>query len=197
MIEILKQSQEDSQFSIFNKYFPDGKISEVSVEIIPRGAMKYFEGKSSQFISPDKYKPGNFEKFFLIQHADGSKTYLAQQTKTYDTSRTTEKLTYFIDIREEEVVGRSELRHCVNWNKGSQKYFKDKPFVGYTSTKEGMQRTGLGTRRLFMMNAYSLMDYGLPLHSDTLMSPEAEILWEKLAERGMAIKFKEGERDRY
>jgi len=186
----------------FKEYFPSGDIEEISSEDIPDFVMELFERKSQQFIDLKDYKPGDFERFFLIKHSDGSKTYIAQQTKTYSTNKDTEMLVYFVDSLDEEVFGYSELRFNIS---NPSEYFKDKPFVGYTetyginkNTGKTNRKKGLGTRRLLVMNAFSNAFYALPLYSDTLTEEEnAKPIWEKLMQQGKAKKIKEGENNRY
>lgn len=198
MIEkISTNNQEKIDLSIFNEYFPDGKIEEITIDEVPENAMEYFESKSSQFTTSDNYIPKNFEKFFVINHAENNQTYLAQQTKTYDNIDETEKLTYFVDINNGAIEGRSELRFNIRCKKENEIYFKNKPFTGWTDTEENARRKGLGTRRIFMMNAFSQMMHGFPLYSDTVITFEAKKMWEKLVSQGKAKKFKEDSNDRY
>jgi hypothetical protein len=196
------ENKDENDFSekekIFSEHFPGGKIEEISINSIPEKAMNYFEAKSKQLISPKDYKPDNFEKFFLVNHADGKQTFLAQQTKNYaNPNGGIEKLTYFVDMENEKVLGRAELRLNIKYPEEYADFFKDKPFVGWTSTEEDFQRSGFGKRRLYLMNAISQTFYGLPLYSDTSISPSAKSMWESLVQKGEAKKFKEGTRDRY
>lgn len=162
---------------------------------IPTKVMDWFEGRSAMFIHPGDYKTGNFIAFYVIHHHLGDITYAARQTKTYDANGDTEDLVHVISLdsngNEEE---HAEIRNNIS---NTDPYFREKPFVGYTTTEEGFRNKGLGSRRLFIMNALSKMLYGFPLHSDTLISEEAKRLWERLVEQGKAIKYKEGERGRY
>lgn len=171
----------------FKEYFPQGDIREITQENIPDFVRELFERKSQQFVDIKDYRPRNFQRFFLITHSDNSKTYVAQQTKTYNTNKNTEILSYFVDSSDEEVLGYSELRFNIS---NRSEYFQDKPFVGYTNTEQKYRKKGLGTRRLLMMNAFSKALYSLPLYSDTLVSGDAKPVWEKLVDQGKAKKLK-------
>lgn len=187
--------QQDLQESLeFNKHLPTARISRTGLELVPTVARDYFEDKSGELINPQAYTPGNFDQIYEIVHGDGSKTYVATQTKTYNTNKETEELAYFVDIEGNQRVGNSELRY----NLSSQaKRFKKKPFVGQTRTREDKTRQGLGTRRLQTMNAFSQMTRHIPLYSDTLMTPEARGVWELLVSSGQAHKIQDGKHDRY
>jgi hypothetical protein len=196
MSEKFNSQKEEVVLSVFKKYFPDAEICEVGLADIPKKVLEYFEFKSSQFLDPDKYKKNNFENFFVVRHRDGLLTYVAQQTKDYN-DNDVEKLTFFADYKNDAVVGRAELRLKIKCAKEKEPYFKNKPFVGWIETKENLRKSGLGTKRLFLMNSVSQMCYNLPLYSDTVNSPEMKSLWEELVKSGMATKFKEGDYDRY
>ena len=100
-------------------------------------------------------------------------------------------------MNNDKKMGHSELRFNIKCAEENEKYFKNKPFTGFTSTEESARRTGLGTRRIFLMNAYAQMNYGFPLYSDTAISEGAKKMWEKLVQQGKAERFKEGPHDRY
>ena len=101
--------KETFALSVFNEYFPDGKIKELRPEEIPENVMTYFESKSAELILPEDYKPKNFEKFFAVTHPDNKQTFLAQQTKKYSDKNLAEKVTYFADLENEKIMGRAEL----------------------------------------------------------------------------------------
>lgn len=187
-----KVEETDLRISKFSELFPEGAMSQIKETDAPEAAMEVFEHKSAQFINRDKYRPRNFEFYFVINHVNGDRTYLAQQTKTYDTNKDTERLTYFVDMRGNQVLGYSELRNNIS---NLREYFRDKPFVGYTETEKDFRNQGLGTRRLLLMNAFSGAQYSLPLNSDTLNSEVS--VWEDLVQKGQAQKFQEGEHLRY
>lgn len=184
------------QKEIFAEYFPSGEIGPTTLEEIPEQAVIELEKRSKLLVPPERYKPGNFEKLFVIRHADGTRSFAAVQQKTYGEGGDTEELTYLADLDENDAaIGYSEIRMNVSNPDG---YFKDKPFVGFTRTFEGKQQRGFGDRRLRLMNALTRMLYDLPIHSDTLLSPEAQKLWEKMEKRGEAVRYKEkGKHDRF
>ena len=180
---------------IFKQHFPIGEIQPIDLAQIPKVAVDFFESKSGTLINRSDYRPSNFEACFVVDHQEGGKTFLAQQTKTYSTHGATEALTYLVDIDSDgNIAGFGELRLNLS---DSRNYFKDKPFVGYTQTERTFQRRGLGTRRLRLMNAISNMLYSLPLHSDTLLGQESRGVWEKLVRAGLARKYKQGKHDRF
>ncbi len=205
MPEKLNFKKETTDFSekqrVFSEYFPDGKIESVTIADVPEEVLHFFEFKSGQFLSPNDYTLGNFEDFFRVRHCDGKETFLAQQTKTYPQgfleAGDTERLTYFVDVDGDKIIGRSELRLNTKCPEEYLEYFKDKPFIGWIETHEDLWKQGLGTRRMYLMNAYSRMLYGLPLYSDTVNSPRMESLWETLVKKGKAGKFKEVEYNRF
>jgi len=180
---------------VFARFFPDAQINNCAIADIPKAALAYFECKSHQFVNRNEYVPGNFTRLMSVVHSDGNKTYLAVQTKTYTSNKDTEELTYLVDTDQEGLgIGYGEIRKRIY---GKRKFFKDKPFVGDTFTKEENRSTGLGGRRLLIMNAICQILYQLPLYSDTLMSKEARSLWENLAALGKAKMQKEGKADRF
>jgi hypothetical protein len=151
MKETIEQLNINSNSS-FKRLFPDSEINEVTISEIPENALTFFESKSMQFISPENYHPENFDKLFIIKTVNNDLIYVANQTKTYDTNGDNEKLTYFFETRNENQIGLSELRLNTS---NKIEYFKNKPFVGFTKTEENHKNTGLGKRRIMMMNAFS------------------------------------------
>ncbi len=180
---------------IFTQHFPTGEIQPIDLAQIPKEAVDYLGIRSRALINRSDYRPSNFDASFVVDHHEGGRTFITQQTKTYRTNGATKALTYFVDINEEgKVTGFGELRLSLT---DPRDYFKNKPFVGYTQTERAFQRKGLGTRRLRLMNAISNMLYSLPLHSDTLLSKESGGVWERLVRKGKARKYKQGKEDRY
>lgn len=185
------EDQLEQELHEFSETFSEGQLARITESEIPEDVRQRFERRSQLFIRRQDYRPGNFEGFFAVQHTNGDRTYLACQTKTYDTGDT-ESLTYFVDTRDGQDIGHSELRFNVS---NPADYFKQKPFVGYTHTEEAFRRQGLGLRRLEEMNAFTQAHFHLPLYSDTLNAEEG--LWEDLVAQGRARKFKEGRKLRY
>jgi hypothetical protein len=181
--------------AVFEEYFPAGEIKEVDLAELPEAA-RVLHKLAMMYLSPEKFDPDGFGPAKAIKHADGGQTYLASYEKDYGgASGGVEESTYLIDVDEAgDYCGYGEIRHSVS---SDSEYFKDKPFVGYTRTEKGKGKKGLGLRRMAMMNAVSHMMYGQPLYSDTIQSEQAQRLWEALVKQGDAVKFKEGDHDRY
>lgn len=180
---------------VFRKYLPSAQIEVIQSDKIPHVAVDFFEFRNKQFIDPKDYKPGNFDKYFLIRHDSGEITYAAQQRKTY-WSGSTEIITNLIDFDQSgDRQGDGEIRYDPT--------FKGKPFVGWSGTEDNYQMRGLGIRRLLMMNALSQILHGLPLHSSNhFLTPRRtgngeKGIWEKLLSEGKVDKYKEGEQGRY
>ena len=125
-----------------------------------------------------------------------------RQTKVL--SNGPEESTYVVDTSDsQDILGYSELRYCFA---DSRKFFRGKPFEQWSGTEKG-RRSGLSTRRIFVMNALSQMLYGLPLYSSTHFIHDTDekgeriqpqkLVWEKLVREGLARKFKERGQDRF
>src|ERR1035437_9640835 len=202
MIELNLIGRETASFiakaDIFKKYLPSAQIEIINAEKVPSIAKDFFEFKSRSLMAPRDYRPGNFSAFFLISHNSGGVTYVVQQTKIYDHKEgATETLVHIIDVDQfGNKQGDGEIRNNVSDNRA---YFKNKPFVGWTETEENLRGKGLGLglRRLLMMNALSQMLYGLPLHTDTIITRSSGRILKRLARKGKIDKYKEGERNRY
>lgn len=159
------------------------------MEEIPTNVIDLFKwGSDPSVIDQAKYKPRQIASLFVIRHQDGWLTYCAE-VKSMGPHSETENV--FVDIIGNDVVGYSEMLQ--------KEFSMIKPSVGYTETREGFRRRGLGTRRLLTMNAFSRAYFGMPLHSADMgdSQPEAIAIWEKLVKERKAKKFKEGGFDRY
>lgn len=173
---------------IFNELFKTGTIKKIERSVIPEQVVKHFEGMSSRFIHPKNYVEGDFLAYYVIEHTDvpGLITYVADQNKKYDhlekDSEKLERNIYFYEEFEGEKVGHGELRYQP---KGKGLYFKDRPFVGFTSTEDGLKQMGFGVKRLLEMGAYTEMEFGLPLYSGD-QNETADIVWQKLIQEGKA-----------
>lgn len=181
------------------EYFPSGMIRELSISEIPTDVLRHFEGKSSLFILPENYRPGNFHTLFLLNgESPEERVYGAIQTKKYDSTKdpdtNTEELTYLVSTQEGEITGYCEIRFNLSKN---NEYFKNKPFVGFTRTHEKFKGNKLGAKRLKMMNEVSHALYEQPLSSDTIITDPAKKVWEEFINGGEAEKFKDGKNDRY
>lgn len=179
-----------AEHEIFAKYFPDATIIDCALTQLPERVVEHFEKRSEMYILPGNYKPGNFSRLMVIDYTNGDKTYIAVQTKTYDTSGSTDELVHLLDFNKVgEEIGRGEIgKYIKDGNPKEEPYFKDKPFVYWSSTNDTFQRNGFGTRRLRTMNAISQMLYSLPLNSSGNPSKKQRRIWQKL------VKLKEAER---
>jgi hypothetical protein len=166
----------------------------ITYEQVPENVMKHFEFQSSKLIHPKEYLPKNFSKLLTFLYENGDTAYIAEQDKTYDDIGDTERLTYFVDTRDGVMTGYLELRFNLT---NHSEYFLEKPFVGFTRTKE-FQGEGLGRKRLEIANAYAKAQYGFPLNSDSMIiDKNARKIWESLVEEGKAEKYMEGKNSRY
>lgn len=130
----------------------------------------------------------------------GATTYLGEHEKLLAIGDT-ERTTYLVDLTNDErqTIGHGEMRFNTSSNTD---YFKDKPFVGYTRTYDkrpdrDFSHRGYGRRRLHALNLAAQTLYNLPLHSDTLRSPAATRLWEKLVADGLAEMYMQDWHARY
>jgi hypothetical protein len=174
----------------FHDHFPEGNIQVIGKEDVPEIVMEHFEKRSAMYILPDNYHPGNFEAFYLIIHDNGDKTYLAKQTKVYEENDCDSNI-YSFDIRGSEALGYGRVL-----NNLTNKKMKNQPIVEYFRTFKSFHKQGLGTRRLFMLNALARAFYGAPLNSSTTFST-SKSLWEKLERDGKVKKVKWGNFDNY
>ena len=173
---------------IFEKYFPYATITDCAITEIPKNALNFFERRSRRFIKPEDYAPENFSRLMLVAHANGDKTYIATQLKSYELDYS-EELTYLIDFNtQKQKTGHAEIRYDLS---GKFDIFKGKPFVGYNQTDDEFLRSGLGLRRLRIMNAISQMYYAVPLNSGSAISEEERKVWQKLVKNGEARKYRQ------
>lgn len=183
-----------SKKETFERLFQTGTIEEITHEEVPLEVLGYFEGMSSRFISPAKYRPRNFTHYYRIIHKDipGFFTYVADQDKVYDkkNSQVLEKNVYLYEVVDGQKVGHGELRYQPN-AKNQDLYFKDRPFVGYSGTEQGYRQQGLGRKRLLAMNAYAQMEWGLPLYSGD-QNETADHVWQSLLKEGLAEEVATG-----
>ena len=170
-------------------------------ESFPPDAINFFEGHSKLYVHPSEYTPGNFERFFIIRHPPHPllhSTYVAFQTKIYSTIKEEDRhdrLLYLYETAESGVyLGHGEIRYA-DMNKTP--YFRHKPVVGFTETKQYYWRKGLGTSRLLTMNALSHTLFGFPMHSSTTISDRARRIWLHLVEEGKACRFIEDKKERF
>lgn len=193
-----------NQRSIFESFFPGGRLTALNYSDLPECAKELFEYYSARFISPKHYRPENFHAIFAIPHPDGVTTLAAWQTKFDDsTFFGLETNVYLYDTTKAgEQVGKAEIRYNLT---SRNPFFIAKPFVGWNETTPEHVNKGYGTRRLLVMNALCQTFFKLPLHSAERQiqskrqaheSTETD-LWDALVLRGLAYKYSEDGLSRY
>ena len=176
----------------FERYYPNGELGSISLESVPDDIVAFFVRFDNRN-PPNDTLPEDF-KLLCIQHDNQDTTYIAKHFKTFENTGDTEEITLIADMRDNDRIGYAELRYNTN----PHEFYRDKPFIGSINTDPEVRRTGLGTRRIKLMNALCRMQYGNPLYSDTVNSSLMIATWEKLVETGYARKFKVDEKyDRY
>ena len=177
----------------FGRFFPEGEVLDTALTEMPDDVQELLEQLGMRYLDIERYEPGKFHDVQKVTLGPDDAIYVARKIKEYGDAGT-EESTYLVDHKDGKVAGYGEVRYHLTDESG---YFKDKPFVGFTRTGSEHQRSGLAERRLRAMNALARQKYGKPLYSDTLLSPEARSLWEKLVKEGRARKFSEGEQERF
>lgn len=204
MENIEEKNQESRRIEVFHEYLPDAEIHEVEYDDIPDDAMERFERYSRRFIPPEKISLGNFDSLWKVQFENEDIAFIAEQEKDYeDEDKNVEKNVYLYEKRGEHKIGHGEMR--LLWSTEREDIRpKRHPFVGFTKTnvefnfplteenydnpRIDYRRQGLGRRRLFIMNAYSMMQFGLPLHSGN-PDDTSKRIWERLVDEGIAETF--------
>ena len=174
-------------------------IAKVMPSDIPYGVGDNFSANSSLYTMDGEISVDEFDHLLRIDGM-GATTYLGEHEKLLATGGT-ERTTYLVDMTDDgtHTIGRGEMRYNDSSNTD---YFKDKPFVGYTRTystypEKDFSKRGYGRRRLHALNLAAQTLYNLPLHSDTLRSPAATRLWEKLVIDGLAEMYMQEQHTRY
>jgi hypothetical protein len=181
-------------------FYPNAGVGLVGLLDLPQDTVERFEGLSERFIQPSAYRRGNFEKILRVQNTDTSISYVAFQTKQYPTNQfdepgAIERLMLLWEKIGDMVCGSGEVRYNIT---DRREFFLNKPFVGYTESdplisnpkEKKLVRQGFGIRRLRLMHALTMSEYGLPLYSDTGGGVDPEpLVWEKLVRIGEARKL--------
>lgn len=179
----------------FSILFPGADIKKVGISEVPESPLNFFKDRSLWLTNNKKYIPDSLDSFYKIRYQDGSISYVATQTKTYATNGDTEKLVYIYDEdAQHNEIGYGEIRYN---EMRKDNYFKNKPFVGFTTTGENYKKQGFGTRRLKTMNALSLRMFGLPIHSDTLIGEESKRIWQRLLKNGETYSYLQDKMPRF
>ena len=185
----------------FERYYHSGRLEKINQDALPLAAIEYFDSMGTKHVWTANPEPEPFFGFYVIAHKHSAhRTFLAIHDKTNAmrpgiSPTDTERLIYLFEVDAMGIEqGVGELRHNLT---NPEPIYRRKPFVGYTRTHESVRRQGLGMRRLLAMNGLAHAFYGLPLHSDTLVIPQAEGLWRRLAEQKYAYEYHEENCKRY
>ncbi len=186
--------------------YEGASIARISYEDLPKGAVNYFEMKSSQYTPPEKYAQGQFSHIARIDHPDSSVTYVAEGEQEWPNNMGVAPAVYFVDYIDDTPAGHAEL--CFN-PKATAGTDDAAPYVGsfdtYTerdkeSGGKNFQRRGLGTRRVLEMDAYAKARFGQSLDSDTHLvhdgvdadgKPTSSMrrIWERLVKEEKAEQY--------
>jgi len=166
------------------------RFLELAPKHIPNDVAELLIRRASNFTTKPFTDLDRFNRLLSLDHDDGYKIYLGEHVSIYDTSN--DEIESRAEILEYsdtgKLVGLGEIRLGIS---NQEIFFKDKPFVGMSHTDENLRCRGLGRRRLFTMNAASILVHGLKLHSSDLVSEQAIRLWEKLEKDGHAKSYHE------
>ncbi len=162
-------------------------------EDVPKIAQTYFERKAVDLTlrirrgeeMQETKEEFPLKHFFMVKHDNGDRTYLAQHEKVLNTTKDTESNVYLVDMREDKAVGYGEIISNL-----SDPVLLDEPYVGYTTTVGGVGHTGLGTRRLLLMNDFAKKFFGYPLHAGNTSPGYATATWLKLVKEGYAVAIR-------
>lgn len=163
MVEILhfKDKNFDLFEDSFTLYLPSTHIEPIRYESLPGSLRKQMKVSSE-----------DCGLIFKVEHQDCTTTFVAEipaleYFRLQDRSRTNtylgEGLVYIQNIEEDEI-----------------------PVVGYTFTSIMARRRGLGTRRLFTMNAISHAAFDSAINSSASPRLAQRAVWEKLVEKEVA-----------
>jgi|GEM_PF-4990159 len=153
----------------------------------PKVVLDFFEARSAMYISRELYKPRNFNRLLWISHEDGSRTFVAEQNKTYEstTGHTEEIVHFFVRMNDASgsKIGHAEIRRDIS---AKNAIFDGRPFIGFINTESEYRRRGHGTHLLRLMALYSRLRFEKTLYSATLISETLKPLLEKLCKCGLA-----------
>lgn len=177
--ENLKNSTErEDSINKFHENFPLGNIEFISKEEVPKEVLIYLEEKLKRYgFKKEEYEKG-INKYYIIHHDNGDVTIGLHQNIS-----DSENNHIFLERRGTVQIGEGSTKYVLD-----KKGYEEKPFVGWTRTKSGFLRQGLGLRRLQYMNSLCVMEYGRPLYSAYHPDPIAQKAWEKLDQMGLVKK---------
>lgn len=199
------KSEELSTEERFAQAYEGARISPIPYDELPPEVAEHFEGRSKMYLLPEQYIPRNFSHLYLLEHPDGSQTYIAEQVKSFGEGEK-DNFVYFVDYDGDKMAGRGEIINCIETH---NKDMIGKPYPGFTRTygpedQEGggrdFRRRGLGKRRIIEMDAYAQARFGYPLHSSHVLihddiktdASAPQRIWERLVEEGKAESYMEG-----
>lgn len=167
----------------FAEYYSHGSIEEIG-KVLPTEVVEHFDKENCLYIPLKDYFFSNFASFYLIDHNNQERTYIANEIRETQSNKIGSM--GLIDVNQSDMpVGYGEVDF------GRFSFLEGKFFVGYTETFPEFQKQGLGTRRLYVMNALCQAFYQSPLNSGFGLGLGAERLWERLVEQGVAEVVKD------
>lgn len=161
----------------------------VEVGAIPRAAEQGLKYRARLYVArPEEYTLETYEHIGVVQSA-GLTTFVGHIDKSF-VDGTSERTIQLIDLSSDNrLVGAGEVRYLAD---SSLKEYKNKPFVGWTSTNVSRRGEGLGRRRLMIMAMSAEVCFGFKLHSDlTIASPHVHTMWRRLVQEGRAQAYLE------
>lgn len=151
----------------FTLYLPSTKVERISFGDLPRGIKEQIE------------KPEKCKTSLLLTHFGGNKTFVGEEL---DMS--------LIHLQDMSINNQHQGAGAIYIEPGEE---DEIVIVGNTTTIDEFQKQGLGTRRLFTMNALARARFGSPIYSTSSPKPQQRSIWERLVEQEVAEKcFWEG-----
>lgn len=181
-----RQGLSQKEISKLNSRFPEGSFLSVGIDDVPLATLAKLEFYAGQFTKDGTHQPGSFTRLFSITYPDSTISYAASVIKTFDTYADREEkdeALYIEDLTPDgQRIGFGQIVAPLT----PDFQHIEIPFVGRNYNLEGFTKHGFGTRRLFLMNALSVVFYRQPLQSG-LANEHAIALWEKLVRNGEAV----------
>ena len=157
----MKEKKLDLCEEIFACRIPNATIQPIGYETLPYRIRKHILGTE------------DFGLGLEIVHEDSTKTYVGESSSF--------EVVYFQDRdKRNKYLGEGQF-YIQNFE--DDLYI---PVVGFTFTAKEYRRKGIGTRRLFVMDAVSRVIFEQPLHSSTTPRLAQKSIWEKLVREEIA-----------
>lgn len=172
---------------IFSSYYQTKKLQFPNYESIPKYILDSFCYRLGYNIEAKPYLYIYLKNFMVITHKTNEKTYVGTRTTIHPNKETDPGNIYLIDISNRKIIQ----------GYGIVEYEIFSPYVCSTRTIAKFQNKGLGTRRLFVMNALTQTLFEKPLHSDTKISAKEISIWEKLVNSNTATKYQYNNTNRF